>query len=110
MSDYMTKATTCEGEVSVFAAPNSMYNPEDPDSKPFTYVLREGTRHWNEKYVLVCTHNVTLDVPAGVNLVAKAIETLRDKIAEKRADLVEEVANLEAEIAKLNMITYQGDE
>lgn len=108
--DYLTKATTCKGEVSVFARPNTMYDPEDPDSPSFTYLLREGTSHYYDSYVLVCTHDVELEVPAGVNLVVKAVETLHAKIAQKKAELAKEVAALEDEIAKLQLITYQPGE
>lgn len=105
--NYLTEATEVTGEVSVFAKPNDSYDRDDPESEPFTYVFREGRRHWNERYVLVCTHEVTLSVPPGVNLVSQAIETLNNIIAEKRAELQAEVVKLEAEIAKLMLITYQ---
>jgi hypothetical protein len=107
MSDYLTKETECTGEVSVFAKPNDFYNPNDPEDQAFTYILREGTSHWNDRCVLIVTHPVTLPIPAGVNLVEKAVQTLHNKIAEKRAELAQDIAKLEEEIAKLTMITYQ---
>ena len=107
--DYMTHETTCTGQVSVFAKPNLEYDPTDRESPSFTYILREGTTHYYDTYVLVCTHDVTLATPAGVNLVSKAVETLQAKITEKKAELAEDIARLEAEIAKLQLITYQPE-
>jgi len=106
-TDYMTHETECSGEISIFAKPNTNYDPTDPESPSFTYVLREGTTHFYDSYVLVCTHEVTLQVPAGINLVSKAVETLRAKIKQKKADLAEDIQKLEDEIAKLALITYQ---
>ena len=106
MSEYMTKASECTGTVSVFARPNDGYDPENPESKAFSYVLREGTSHWNDRYVLVVSHEVTLGVPSGVNLVQKAVETLRNKIQEKKDELADDILKLEKEIAKLALITY----
>jgi len=105
-----TEETTCKGEVSVFARPNRNYDPETPESPSFTYELKEGRHHWDRKAVLVVTHEVELGVPAGVNLVAAAVATLRESIEEKKRELAKEISELEDEISKLALITYEPEE
>ena len=107
MSNYLTEKSEHTGEVSIFATPNKWYDPEEEGSLPFEYEFRGGTSHWNSKAVLVVTHEVTLPIPEGINLVQKAVETLHAKIAEKRADLAAEIAELEEQISKLSLLTYE---
>lgn len=109
---YLTEATTVTGIVSIFAAPNPHYDPlrdtNDPFyTEPFRYVLREGETHYNDDYVFIVSHEVTLGVPDGINLVEKAVHTLTDKIAEKRAKMQQEINLLEQRIQALQLLTHQ---
>lgn len=71
---YYTEATPVTGPVGIWAIPKGRYDPED--APPFSYRL--STEHLYAEGA-VCVHtvdNVTLVVPPGINLVARAIETL----------------------------------
>lgn len=109
MSSYLTEKSEHTGQISIFARANTRYDPEDENSLPWFYEFATGTTHWNSKAVLIVTHDLTLPIPAGINLVQKAVETLHAKIAEKKAELAKDVAELEAEISKLSLLTYQPE-
>jgi hypothetical protein len=108
MTDYLTKAEPVTGDIDIWAVPRSQY--ADKNDPPWHYELRAGSRCWTTGAVLVNTVPVTLTVPAGLNLVSKAIETLKKEKAEKYDSYLKEIADLDQQIEQLQMLTYQPEE
>lgn len=106
---YLTEERKVTGKVSIFAYPNPNFDPEDPDAEPFRYEISEGETHWRRKAIKVKTFDIELTCPAGVNLVQEAIATMRTIIAEKKQQLAEDIMELEEEISKLSLLTYQPE-
>jgi len=103
--DYLTKLTEVTQDISIWAVPN--HNAE-PDQDPFDYELfTVGSRPWRDGAVKVNTLPVTLMVPAGLNLIQKAIETLKEAQDEVLKDAHEKVAELEKRIGEFTLLTHQ---
>jgi hypothetical protein len=67
-----TKSEQVTGEVEIWAIPRQAW--QDPTDPPFRYQIGRSYIHTGE--VKVSTHEVTLTMPAGVNLYLAAMETL----------------------------------
>ncbi len=103
--NYLTKDTEVKGDISIWAVPR---RGAEPDEDPFEYELfTEGNKPWRDGAVKVNTLPVTLMVPAGLNLVQKAVETLKEAQNEILKDANEKVAELEARIGELALLTHQ---
>lgn len=101
----LTKQTDVVGQISIWAVPKS--NPE-PGEEPFEYELySEYASPWKQGAVKVNTLAVTLTVPAGLNLIQKAVETLKEAQDELRKECVEKVEKLEDRIKELALLTHQ---
>ena len=102
----LTKNEPVVGEVQIWAVPRSKYYMnENPTASPFEYQLH--TRDpWTTGAVRVCTHEVTLQVPAGINLLAAAVETLEAKIKEAEATFIRTKLELQEQINNLLMLSY----
>ena len=75
---------------------------------PFQYDITDSKSDWRNNTVLVHEFDIAGVVPAGIDLVLKAVETLRDKICEIQATADKEVAKLEAQIKNLALIEYKS--
>lgn len=103
--NYLTTRQKVEGEIAIWAVPK--YNPE-PDVDPFEYELFSGSnKPWRDGAVKVNTETVTLHLPGGLNLVQKAVETLREAQVEIQTEATKNVAALEERIRELGLLTYQ---
>lgn len=102
----LTKNESVVGEVQIWAVPRSKYYMEQhPSESPFEYQLH--TRDpWTTGAVRVCAHEVTLQVPAGVNLLAAAVETLEAKIKEAEATYLRTKLELQEQINNLLMLSH----
>ena len=74
---------------------------------PFTYDITDSKSDWRNNTVLVHEFDIAGVVPAGIDLVLKAVETLRDKIVEIQAEADKKVAELEEQIKNLALIEFQ---
>lgn len=74
---------------------------------PFTYVITSSSSDYRDTTVLVHEFDIAGVVPAGIDLVLKAVETLRDKITAIVAEADKEVAKLEDQIKNLALIEYK---
>lgn len=91
---YLTEETTVTGPVEVWAIPRREWEPEtDP---PYHYEIRTGNPYVKGAVRVHMVPDVTITIPAGVNLVAKAIETL----TKERADAFEEYRQTAARVEK----------
>ncbi len=103
--NYLTTRQKVEGEISIWAVPK--YNPE-PGNDPFEYELFSGsTKPWRNGAVKVNTETIVVHLPGGLNLVAKAVETLREAQVEIRNEATKNVEELEQRIRELGLLTYQ---
>lgn len=103
--DILTQRTPVTGEITIWAIPNL----DDDAEQPFRYELKgPGERAWASGAVKVNSQTVTLHVPEGLNLVAKAIDTLKEAQDEVRKDAAEKVASLEQRIGELALLTHQA--
>ena len=104
--DYLTKLTEVTQDISIWAVPN---HDAAPDQDPFNYELfTVGSRPWRDGAVKVNTLPVTLMVPAGLNLIQKAIDTLKEAQDEVLKDAHEKVAELEKRIGEFTLLTHQA--
>lgn len=102
-----TVAESVTGEVQIWAVPRSSYAPKD--APPFSYQLHAGTIPYQDGSVKVCTHTVTLQVPAGVNLLQAALDTLEDAKVKAREAYMEKIRNLDIQIQSLRQLTHQPE-
>ena len=103
MSSIYTKAEKVTGTVAVWAVPK--YKSEMVDGEPpFRYELSTG-HVWTRGAVKVAEYdNVTLDVPAGVNLVARAIKTLEEEREKAHEDYLDKAKVVDEQIAELKLL------
>lgn len=110
----LTKKEPVTGNVYVWAIPQSKYALEqDSTLPPFRYEIHTGSP-WQNGAVRVSEHEVTLTVPAGVNLLAAALETLELKKKEAFEAYAREVKQIDEQIAGLMLLsgptTVEGDD
>jgi hypothetical protein len=101
-NEHITRAGEVTGEVGIWAVPRRDY--EDDDAPPFRYVLRTG-HCYESGAVKVTEHEVTLAVPAGINLVARAIKTLEDERAEALKRYLDVCNEVQAKTQKLLLLS-----
>ena len=76
---------------------------------PFKYIITTNNSHYANNAVRVCEFNVMGMVPGGIDLVKKAVETLRDEILRVRKEADDAIVELEVQIRNLALITYQPE-
>lgn len=99
-----TKAETITREIEIWARPP--YSFEGGDGAPFIYTVG---RPWHETEVMVCKATVTVDIPAGIDLLGAAIDTLRAKQDELRAKAEMEVNKIQQQINELLMLGHEKE-
>ena len=112
-----TEQTEVTSKASIWAIPKSessiQYELQDnPGVVPetFFYKIYAGySTPYESGAVKVHEFEVVAFVPAGINLVEKAIETLESEIKTIKADAYESVTKLEARIQSLQYITHQPE-
>lgn len=100
-----TVSESVTGEVQIWAVPRSSYAPKD--APPFSYQLHAGTMPYQKGAVKVSTQEVTLTVPAGVNLLQAALDTLEDAKKKALETYVEQCKELDEQIQNLRQLTHQ---
>lgn len=88
-----TKEEQVTGEVEIWAVPRQGWDSKD--APPFKYQI--GRSYYTGE-VKVVTHQVTLDVPAGVNLYLAAMETLEAAKAEAFKEYQNKAAAIDEQI------------
>ena len=106
-----TKLTEVKGQVYIWAKPLSQYDydraqEEGVNPEPFTYELSTQNYMFGDGNVNVTSEEVMLVLPAGINLIAKAIETLEDAKSKAHTELNDRLRELDAQIEKLQFITF----
>lgn len=101
MTNIYTKRTPVTGEVDVWAIPNPY---AEEGELPFKYELRLD-KPWQTGAVRVTSESITITVPAGINLIAKAVETLKEAKEDAHESYVRETQRLDERIQHLLMLT-----
>lgn len=94
-----TKSEQVTGEVEIWAVPRQAWDPKD--APPFKYQI--GRSYYTGE-VKVVTHQVTLEVPAGVNLYMAAMETLESAKNEAFKEYQQKAAEVDRQIAELRLL------
>lgn len=106
-----TKTEQVTGEVEIWAIPRQAW--QDPTDPPFRYQIGRSYIHTGE--VKVSTHEVTLTLPAGVNLYLAAMDTLETAKADAFKEYQKKAEEIDKQIKSLLQLagpaTYgHGDE
>lgn len=102
-----TKREKVSGTAAVWALPRTEWEIEQSDDgRPFRYTIKTETA-WQDGAVKVCEFDAETYIPEGLDLVAKAIETMQEKIEtiQKRAE--QEVGDLITQISSLRLLEHQ---
>ncbi len=111
-----TVETVVSAKAHIWAVPKPEYllrqelEEADGDTSkitPFQFEITNSSSHWRDAAVHVHEFDCAGVVPAGIDLVMKAVQTLRDKIlaVQERAD--KEIVKLEEQIKNLALIEYK---
>ena len=74
---------------------------------PFQYEITDSETNWRSTAVRVADFGIVGTVPPGIDLVLKAVETLRDKIVTIQAEADKEIAQVEEQIRNLALLEYK---
>ena len=95
--------------VQIWAIPQSKWALENqPDLPLFYYDLRVG-KCYTDGAVHVADHEVTLEVPEGIDLTARAVDTLIAEQQRTRAEAEVRVVELQEQINGLLLIEHKPD-
>lgn len=99
-----TKETEVTGSVTVYAIPSGKKDA------PFDYKIYDDTCDLSSEHrIKVHSTEIVIILPAGINLVEKAIETLEEKRAKAREEYYREDTRLQNEINKFLQLTHQPE-
>lgn len=101
----ITQEEIVKGKVYVWAVPRSKYSIDSSeDKRPFSYEIRADDYHYTQGAVRVHECEITVKMPGGINLVAKAIETLEDAKVKARQEYMDKISALQEQINNLKML------
>ena len=108
--DILTQRSLVSATVGIWAIPLSRYAMEcaEPGTHPFNYKLVIGNP-WEMGATKVHEELVTLTMPAGINLLAAAVETLRSNKEEIMKDAMERMKEIDSQIQQLLMLSGPAD-
>jgi len=103
-----TENISVTNTIYVWAVPK---NPDydDMSNGLFKFELsNSGGYHWKDTAICIHQEDVTLDVPAGIDLLGKAVDTIESKIVAATAEYEKKVAELKHQLSGLLQLTHQG--
>lgn len=104
MPNFTTKDRSVTNTIYVWAIPNINGSA---DEEPFYLELRcASSKPWRDGAVCIYETEVSVVVPSGINLIAKALETLRAAKQEALAECEQRCQEIDKSIDKLLMLTY----
>ena len=99
-----TEETVIKYDISAWAVPSEY---EDTGKLPFRYITKLGNdTPWQDGAVKLHKRELALVVPAGIDLLEKAIETLKGEIQKTRAEAQVKVEKYEKHMESLLQLTY----
>ena len=102
-----TKLEQITREVHIWAVPKYEFELEHPDydGVPFRYkVYGEGYSPYQTGAVKVLTTEVDLTIPAGIDLVKKAVEPIEERMETLTQNFEKEMSDLRAKIQLLQLL------
>jgi hypothetical protein len=113
-----TEEMVVKGEIGIWAFPKNQYRVEaeakdfyDGDVRkvhPFRFELRTG-HVWEEGAVKLHETDVSVMLPANIDLLAQAVETLRETKRQEQRQFDERMEQLEKQIRSLSMLEYNPE-
>lgn len=102
-------AQSVKGKVHVWALPKNK-DYDDMSEGPFKYeITNSGSYHWKTGAVCVFEQEVTVEVPAGIDLISKAFDTLNAAKVQAQVDYNQRIMELDKQIHQLLMLTHQPE-
>jgi hypothetical protein len=104
-----SSAQSVAGKVHVWAVPK---NPDydDMSGDPFTYeVTSSGSYHWKTGAVCVHDQDIIVEVPAGIDMISKAFETLNAAKVQAQFDYNQRIIEIDKQIHQLLRLTHQPE-
>jgi len=104
----LTKKTAVTEDVAIWAVPKRAFEiqKEDYDGVPFRYELHTHSKPWQDGAVHVNTVPVTVHVPEGLNLIQKAVETLKAQKEEAYREYLKQIDAIDQKLEELQLLTY----
>ena len=104
---HFTVKQDVKGKVSIWAIPRSIEKIKE-GKDPFRFEL-----HTRDPYVTgsvrIIEHEIELQLPAGIDLLAKAVETLKQQQKDIQARAQYDITQLQEQINQLQLLTHQPD-
>lgn len=103
----ITKKEAVTGKVAVWALPASKWELQNnPQAEVFKYVLATGDR-WEQGAVKVQEYEISVVVPAGVDLLARAIATLQEQKEKVLGEAQRQATEIQQQINQLMLIGHE---
>ena len=110
MKRLITEETPVSQILQVWALPHSKWHRESfPEEGPFHYQMRTDEPYGNGN-VLLCEEKLTITVPAGIDLGAKAVETLEEEVRRVRKEANDKCTTLQEQINSLRLLAHMPEE
>jgi len=110
MNRLITEKTPVTETIQLWAMPHSKWHRETfPDDGPFMFVMRTD-EPYGEGNILLDEQELTLHVPAGIDLREKAIETLQAEVDKVRREAKERCKDLQEQINSLRLLAHMPEE
>ena len=103
-------AQAVAGTVYVWAVPK---NPDydDMSEGPFKYeISNSGSYHWKTGAVCVFEQEVTINVPAGIDMISMAFKTLEAAKVQAQVDYNQRIMEIDKQMSQLLMLTHQPED
>lgn len=101
----ITKREKVAGKAYVWAIPTCQWERQnDPEMGMFKYQVSTNDHMYYSGSVKVCEHEVELTVPAGINLLERAVATLNEEKLRVLGDAQKKAMEIQEEINKLLML------
>ena len=101
-----TTKEVVEASAAIYAVPRTEHEiSTSDDGCPFSYVLKTNPP-WQDGTIKLHEVDLKADLPAGIPLLERAIETLKEAIAEEERESRKRVTAMQARIDALALIEY----
>lgn len=106
-----TKSESITATVYVYAKAKSKWQLENlkPDEMPFEYNVKDYD-YGDESSVRIMEQEITLNIPADIDITAACISNLQERIIAVRQQASKEIENLSQRIRDLSLIEYKCDQ
>lgn len=101
-----TKNTKFKQKLKVWAIPNAYHDPNDKNSAAFSYEVSSGVR-WETGAIMVHEEEFEITVPAGIDLTAMAIETLKSAKEKLMAEYYKSRSEIDEQISNLLALEFR---